>query len=95
MGLVQNILLGFIHLFFVAIDLFFLMLIVKSVHDRWKPVFLDKFSEVAEPLIDNTLAYLHDLTLAITRKTYSDRTLAIMLLVAMSLLRFIIASVIA
>ena len=91
MGLIYHILIGFVHLLFVAMDIVLLMIAVKVVYDRWKPSWLKQLMHAVEPLINFALKYTADISLKVTGKTYSDKTLMLLIIVCMFTARLIVA----
>ena len=92
MGLIYSLLIGFIHLFFVAIDIFFVMIIAKTVYDRWRPSWLKEAAHAIEPVLATAIDYAGSALSKITGKRYSDKTLLVLIIVCLSLARFAITS---
>ena len=92
MGLIYSILIGFIHLFFVAMDIFFMMMIVKTVYDRWKPSWLKEAAHAIEPIMTTMIDYVGGALSKITGKRYSDKTLLVLIIVCLTLARFTVTS---
>jgi len=92
MGLIYSILIGLVHLFFVVTDIFFVMVIAKTVYNKWRPSWLKQAVDAIEPIIAIALNYTGDVSSKITGRRYSDKTLMVLILICLSLLRFVIAS---
>ena len=90
MGFIENILLGVIHLFFAAMDILMIIILIRAIYHRWKLEFLRPVNQVIEPVIhyftDNIEAWI----LKITGKIYSERILLMILIVAITAVRLII-----
>ena len=92
MGLIYSILIGFVHLFFVVTDIFFVMVIAKTVYNKWRPSWLKQAADAIEPIVAGAVDYAGDISSKITGRRYSDKTLMVLIIVCLSLLRFAIAS---
>ncbi len=87
MGLISNLLVGIIHLVFVAMDVFLLMIIIKLVYQRWEPIWLKQIIKVVEPLMDFILNYFREIMVKIAGKRYSEKTLWLLIIFCLSLVR--------
>ncbi|MCK4913916.1 MAG: hypothetical protein KAS69_04895 [Planctomycetes bacterium] len=94
MGLIHNLLVGIIHLVFVAMDILVIMVLVKVVYDRWQIEFLKHIANAIEPVINTVTTSAGKLAMTITGKSYPQKTLLVLLLFSMWIIRLIISSLI-
>ena len=87
MGLIHNLLVGIIHLVFVAMDILVIMVLVKVVYDRWQLGFLKHITNAIEPLMKFIVAHLDTWATRITGKTYSEKTLWLLIILCLLLVR--------
>lgn len=92
MGLFYNLLIGIVHLLFVAFDILFVMILIRVVYERWRPEWLRLINKAVEPVVDFTIGHVEMLVTKITDRTYTDKTLTVILILCLSVLRFVIAS---
>jgi hypothetical protein len=92
MGLIYSILIGFVHLFFVVTDIFFVMVIVKTVYGKWRPSWLKQAADAIEPIMATAVDYAGNISLKIIGKRYSERTLMILFIICLSFIRLIVTS---
>jgi len=92
MGLIQNLLLSVVHLAFVVMDVLVVMVLVKVVYDRWQPECLKLMSRAVKPVISFITGHLEVWTAKITGKTYPEKTQLVLLVIYLSVIRFIIAT---
>ncbi len=91
MGLICNIFIGVTHLLFVAMDIIFVMIAVKVIYDRWRPDCLKQVLDAVEPIVDYMSKYVGSMSLKVTGKVYSQRTLLLLIIICLSVARLIIA----
>jgi len=59
MGLLTNLILSFVHLFLVATDILFLVLLARVLSYRWQPRWLTAFNSMGKPLVDWFTSHVH------------------------------------
>ena len=94
MGLIGNFLAGIIHLVFVAMDVLVIMIIVKVAYQRWQFEWLGPISNVAEPVISFITSHIDTWVMKVTGKKYSEKTLLLLFVLLMSLVRIIIGGLV-
>lgn len=92
MGLIFSIFMSIAHLFFVIADLFFIAVIVKTVYGRWKPSWLKPAADAIDPIVAGAIDYAGDVSSKIAGRRYSDKTLMILIVICLSFVRLIVAS---
>lgn len=92
MGLIYNILISAVHLLFVVMDIFFVMIAAKIIYDHWRPSWLKQIIEVITPIIDHTLNYAKGIASKLTGKIYSEKTLLLLIVIGMAVVRLIVTS---
>lgn len=94
MGLIHNLLMCAIHFLFVAMDVLVAMILIKVVYDRWGPECLRLSSNAVEPVIDYITGYLGTWIPRSTGRTYTDKTLLMLFIVCLSIVRLIICALV-
>ncbi|MFA6425837.1 MAG: hypothetical protein WCW64_06590 [Phycisphaerae bacterium] len=94
MGLIYNILIGVVHLLFVVMDIFFVMIAAKIIYDRWRVSWIEPILTAFKPAMSVVLNWFAAMVLKITGKSYSEKTLFILLLICLCVIRILIAGVI-
>ena len=89
MGLINNFSVFVVHLLFVVMDILLVMIAAKVIYNRWKPSWLKQAVEAVEPIIGFVLNHLKMLLTKITNKTFSERTLMLLIIICLSLLRLL------
>ncbi len=92
MGLMENILISFVHLTLCIMDILFIVIILKIVHNRWQIRWMGPILTAVRPLMSTVLNWLHSLILRITGKSYSERTLLVLLTICLTIVRFLVVS---
>ncbi len=92
MGLIHNLLMSVIHLIFVGTDILMTMILLKVTYDRWQPECLKLMSRAVKPVISFITGYLEVWTAKMTGKTYPEKTQLVLLVICLSVIRFIIAT---
>ena len=92
MGLINNILISFVHFLFVVMDFILLMIAVKVVYDRWRPSWLKQAVDAIEPIHSFILNYAERIVMSLTRRTYSQKTLLLLVVICLSMARLFVAS---
>ena len=90
MGLIHNILIGIVHLIFVGMDILVMMILLKVIYDRWHFVWLKPFANIVEPAIKSITSPLYAWLSKTTGKSYTEKTLLILFILFLSLVRLII-----
>ena len=92
MGLLTNLFISIINLVFVAMDILLLMILAKIVYQRWRLSWLKQVVDTVEPLMSSVLCHFQRLTSGMTGKAYPEKTLLALLVICLSVIRFIIAT---
>ena len=92
MGLLTNLFISIINLVSIAMDILLLMILAKIVYQRWRPSWLKQVVDTVEPLMSSVLCHFQRLTSRITGKTYPEKTQLVLLVICLSVIRFIIAT---
>ena len=90
MGLIHNIIVTVVHLLFVAMDTLAMMTLIKIVYQRWRPSWLKQAADIVEPVMKLITGHLETYVTRITNRTYTDKTLIVIFIVCLSVLRFVI-----
>ena len=90
MGLFNNLLISVIHLAFVVMDILMLMILIKVIYRRWRFEWLRLLNSAVEPVTHCVTDYLGIWIREITGKTYSEKTLLILLVVCLIFVRLVI-----
>lgn len=75
MGIMTNLLLGFVHLVLLALDIICFFVIVRMLCHRVDRVWLKTFDSVGGPLVDLYVNYLQKAIKHISSKTFSQAAL--------------------
>jgi hypothetical protein len=94
MGLIYNIIISIVHLLFVAIDIFLLMIAIKAVYDRWRPSWLKQAINATEPIVNCVCIYAGRIVSNLTGKTYSQKMLLLLIVICLLMVRLVVASLI-
>lgn len=92
MGLINNILVSFIHLLFVVFDILFVMILTRFIYLRWRLSWLKQIANAIEPWTSSVLRYFQKLISRVTDKTYPEKIQLALLVIFVSVIRLIIAS---
>jgi len=90
MGLIENILIGVVHLVFVAADMLFLVILLKILHDRWQIPWIEPILTAVRPAMGIIMNGFAILVLKATGKSYPEKTLLILLIINLLVMRFLI-----
>ena len=94
MGLIPYILRSVANLLFVAMDVLLMMILVKVIYDRWHFTWLRPlFDLVAQP-IKSVTDFIDSWLYKKTKKHYPEKTLIILLLVGLTLVRLVICALV-
>ncbi len=93
MGLITNILIAVIHLAFAVMDIIAIIILVDVIYNRYRPDWLEPVAKAAKPVLEAILNWFDKLIFSISAKHLDRRSKLIMLLIAMIIIRVIIAGV--
>ncbi|MEN6385697.1 MAG: hypothetical protein ABFD79_10930 [Phycisphaerales bacterium] len=89
MGLINNFLVFVVHLLLLIIDILLVMIAAKVIYDRFEPSWLKQAVKAVEPIIDYMLNYVKNISARITGETFSERTLMLLIIICLSLVRLL------
>ena len=92
MGLIYNILIGVVHLLFVVMDIFFVMITAKIIYARWRILWIEPILTAFKPAMSIVLNWFAAMVLRVTGKSYSEKTLFILLLICLCVIRILLTS---
>jgi len=75
MGIMTNLLLGFVHLVLLALDIICFFVIIRMLCHRVDRVWLKTFDSVGGPLVDLYISYLQKVIKRISSKTFPQAAL--------------------
>jgi hypothetical protein len=87
MGLLINLLLSAVHLFLVATDILFLLLLMKMLSYRWQPQWLTAFNSLGKPAADWFSGYIEKALRHISKKVFSEKIVLFIGMLAISFIR--------
>lgn len=90
MGLIENILIAVAHLLLVAMDIVMTMILLEAVYEKRRYDALKPIAKVFTPILDLIVIRFSRLVESVTYKVYSRRTLLILLILCMLIIRFLI-----
>ena len=93
MGLMTNILLAVIHLAFAVMDIITIIILVDAIYSRHEYQWLEPMAKSAKPILDAIVNWFDSLLYGFTATHYGRRTLLIMLITAMIIIKFVIAGI--
>ena len=93
MGLISNILISVVHLALCVADVLFVIIVLQIVHNRWQIHWMEPILTAVRPLMSALLNWFHPLILRVTGKSYSERTLLVLLVICLSVIRFLVVSI--
>jgi chromate transport protein ChrA len=93
MGLIGNILAVVVHLAVVATDVLFMVILLKIVHDRWRIAWIEPILTAVQPAMSVVLNRFASLVLRTTGKSYPEKTLVVLLIICLLVVRMIIINV--
>ena len=91
MGLITNLLLAVIHLAFAVMDIITIIILVDAIYNRYRYQWLEQVAKAAKPILDAIVNWFDSLLYRFTATHYGRRTLLIMLIIVMILIRLVIA----
>jgi len=92
MGLLTNLILSFVHLFLVATDILFLLLLMKMLSYRWQLQWLTAFNYLGKPAVDWFSGYIKRALCHFSKKTFSEKVVLLVGMLTISLVRFFVAA---
>ena len=93
MGLIENMLISVVHLAFVVTDVLLMVLVLKVIYDRWQIPWMEPILTAVKPAMNAVLNWFASLVLRATGKSYHDKTLLILLIICLLLMRFLVVSI--
>jgi len=93
MGLITNLLLAVIHLAFAVMDIITIIILVDAIYSRHGYQWLEPMAKAIKPALDAILNWLDSLIFNALDTHYGRRALLIMLLIAMIIIRLVIAGI--
>jgi len=95
MGLLTNLVLGLVHLFLVAADILFLLLLAAMLGYRWQPPWLMAINSAGKPAVDWLTGHIERVLDHFTKKPPSERMVLFIGMLTISLVRFFVAALLA
>ena len=95
MGLLTHLALGVVHLFLVAVDILFLLLLATMLGYRWQPPWLMAINSAGKPAVDWLTGHIERGLDRFTMKAPSERMVLFIGMLAISFLRFFVAALLA
>ncbi len=92
MGLFTNLVLGLVHLFLVATDILFLLLLATMLTYRWQTRWLTAITSVGKPAVDWLTGQIERGLGHVCWKVPSERTILFIGMLAISVLRLLLAA---
>ncbi len=93
MGLIENILIAVAHLLFVAMDIVMTMILLEAVYEKRRYAALKPIVKACMPIIDLIVIRFSRLVESVTYKVYPRKTLLILLVLCMIVIRLIICGI--
>ena len=93
MGLIENMLISVVHLAFVAADVLLMVVVLKIVHNRWRIAWIEPILMAVRPVMGIIMNGFAVLVLRATGKSYHEKTLLILLIICLLLMRFLVVSI--
>jgi chromate transport protein ChrA len=93
MGLMQNLLIIIVHLTLVAADVILIMTILKIVHNRWRVAWIEPILMAVRPMMGIIMNGFATLVLRATGKSYPEKTLLVLLIISLLVMRFLVVSI--
>jgi len=93
MGLIENILIGVVHLAFVAADVLFLVILLKIIHDYWQIPWIEPILTAVKPAMSVVLNWFAAIVLRVIGKSYPEETLLVLLIICLLVVRFLIVGI--
>jgi len=87
MGLLTNLILSFVHLFLVATDILFLLLLSRMLSYRWQTRWLTALNSTGKPVVDWFASHVQKTLGHLTSKALSEIAILIVGLLALTLVR--------
>ncbi|HBG28996.1 MAG: hypothetical protein A2Y10_14760 [Planctomycetes bacterium GWF2_41_51] len=93
MMLIENLLIGVIHIAFAAIDVLFLVILLKVIYDRWQIAWIEPILTAIRPMMSVVMNRFAALVLKATGKSYPEKTWLVLLIICLLVIRFLIVSI--
>ena len=93
MGLIENILIAVIHLAFVAMDILTAMILLEAVYEKRRYAALKPIVKACMPITDLIVIRFSRLVESVTYKVYPRKTLLVLLILCMLVIRFLICGI--
>jgi chromate transport protein ChrA len=90
MGLIENMLISVVHLAFIVADVLLMVVVLKIVHDRWRIPWIEPILTTVRPAMSVVLNWFAALVLRATGKSYPEKTLLVLLIICLLVVRMII-----
>jgi chromate transport protein ChrA len=90
MELIENLSIIVVNLTFVAADMLFLMILLKIAHDRWQIPCIEPILTAVRPLMGAIMNWFASVVLKATGKSYPEKTLLVLLIISLLVVRMII-----
>ena len=94
MGLIHNIIISVVHLLFVGMDILMTMVLIKVIYERWIHEWLRLINNAVEPVMKLITGHLETCVTRITGGTYTDKTLILIFIICLSLVRLLICGLV-
>ena len=93
MGLITNLLLAVIHLAFAVMDIITIIILVDAIYSRYRYQWLEPMANSAKPILDAIVNWFDSLLYRFTATHYGRQALLSMLLIAMIIIKFVVAGI--
>ena len=95
MGLLTSVVLGFVHLFLVAADILFVLLLATMLSYRWQAPWLTAINAAGKPAVDWFTGQIERSLGRVGQKAPSERIMLFIGMLAISLIRLLVAGCLA
>lgn len=92
MGLLTNLLLSFVHLFLVATDLLFFLLLVRMLTHKWQPHWLIAFDSMGKPLVEWLTGHIERGVCRVSKRAFPEKVVLLIGMLAICLVRLFVAA---
>lgn len=93
MGLLENLLISIVHITLIATDILFMILFLKIVNDRWQITWAQPILTAVRPATSAILDWFHSLVLRVSGRTYTEKTLIVLLMIFLMIIRILVVSI--
>lgn len=94
MGLLENLLISIVHITLITTDILFMILFLKIVEDRWQITWAKPFLIVVRPAMSTVLDWFHSLVLRVIGQSYTEKTLMVLLMIFLMIIRILVTSIV-